>query len=175
MDALYFSFREWKKNILFLWGKGAVLSDWYSSYHWMQHNCRLQLPERDRPSVGFTFHGSLHTLCFFKWKIVFCMMPTGGLIRESTQSWQSFLSAIRSIDHLHIIAKPWLSLVFYSLMLLKLNICRKQDRGYRRAINLVIEIWLGKCVWPLTFWFSVYLLNIFSYNSVAICFDSLIY
>lgn len=44
----------------------------------------LQLPEHSRPSIGFTFHESLHTLCFFKWKIVFCMMPTGGLIREST-------------------------------------------------------------------------------------------
>lgn len=89
MDALgfywiTFLFVGIKKTPCFFCRKGAVLSDWYSSYRRMLHNLRLQLPEHGRPSIGFTFYESLHTPCFFKWKIVFCMMPTGGLIREST-------------------------------------------------------------------------------------------
>lgn len=82
-DALGFvcNFFSFGIESLFLWRKRVVLYVWCSRYYQMLHNSGLQLPQRSRAFVAVTFNVSLQMQCFFKWKIVFCMMPTGGVIR----------------------------------------------------------------------------------------------
>lgn len=78
----FFSFGiETRDKLLFLWRKRVVWYVWCSSYYQMLHNSGLQLPQRSRAFVAVTFNVSLQMQCFFKWKIVFCMTPTGGVIR----------------------------------------------------------------------------------------------
>lgn len=97
----FFSFVN-RDELLFLWRKRVVLYVWCSAYYQMLHNSRLQLPQRRKPFIGFTFNASLHMRSFFRWKIVlvfFCHQQVDSL--ESTSHRQSSLPVIRIIDHLH--------------------------------------------------------------------------
>lgn len=52
--------------------------------------------------IGITFNVSLHVQCFFKWKIVFCMTPTGGVISlhhaGNLQPLELLIIYIRTLD-----------------------------------------------------------------------------
>lgn len=67
----------WEETSCYFFGGNRLFCTFVQLYQ-MLHNSGLQLPQCSGCFSGFMFNVSLHAI---KWKIVFSVMPTGGLIR----------------------------------------------------------------------------------------------